>query len=61
MQATILDGVLESLRIGFGFLWTAAWATIMGLTVTSLVQVYVSKERMAKVLGDGDLSALTNH
>jgi uncharacterized membrane protein YraQ (UPF0718 family) len=31
----------------------------MGLTVTSLVQVYVSKERMADVLGDGDLTGLT--
>jgi len=58
MQATILDGVLESLRIGAGFLWTAAWAIVLGLTVTSLVQVYVSKERMAQVLGDGDLSGL---
>ncbi|EMA65639.1 permease [Halorubrum kocurii] len=58
MQASILDGVLESLRIGVGFLWTAAWAIIMGLTITSLVQVYVSKERMARVLGDGDLSGL---
>lgn len=37
MQAAILDGVLEALRIGVGFLWTAAWAIIMGLTVTSLV------------------------
>lgn len=51
MQATLIDGVLEALRIGAGFLWTAAWAISMGLTVTSLVQVYVSKERMARVLG----------
>ncbi|MFO7927018.1 MAG: permease [Halobacteriota archaeon] len=59
MQAVLVDGILEALRIGVGFLWTAAWAIIMGLTVTSLVQVYVSKERMARVLGDGDLSGLT--
>ncbi|WP_338740319.1 permease [Haloplanus salilacus] len=58
MQATTIEGVLEALRIGVGFLWTAAWAIIMGLTVTSLVQVYVSKERMATVLGDGDLTGL---
>ncbi len=31
----------------------------MGLTVTSLVQVYVSKERMAQVLGESDLASLT--
>ncbi|QGX93364.1 YHS domain-containing protein (plasmid) [Haloplanus rallus] len=59
MVATMIDGISEALRIGVGFLWTAAWAIIMGLTITSLVQVYVSKERMAQVLGDGDLSGLT--
>jgi hypothetical protein len=30
MQAALLNGILESVRIGFGFLWTAAWAIIMG-------------------------------
>ena len=59
MQAPIVDGILESLRIGVGFLWTAAWAIIMRLVVTSLVQVYVSKERMASLLGEGDLRGLT--
>lgn len=59
MHAGLVDGILESLRIGVGFLWTAAWAIIMGLTITSLVQVYVSKERMAQILGKGDISGLT--
>jgi len=58
MVGASLDAVLEALRIGVGFLWTASWAIIMGLTITSLVQVYVSKERMASVLGDGDLGGL---
>jgi len=38
MQALPIDGILESLRIGVGFLWTAAWAIIMGLVITSLVK-----------------------
>jgi len=59
MQAAIVDGITESLRIGVGFLWTAAWAIIMGLVITSFVQVYVSKERMAQVLGEENLSGLT--
>ncbi|MFC3959492.1 permease [Halovivax cerinus] len=59
MQTVPVDGVLESLRIGVGFLWTAAWAIIMGLVITSLVQVYVSKERMAGVLGEGDIAGVT--
>jgi len=40
MQAALVDGTVESLRIGVGFLWTAAWAIIMGLVITSLGQVY---------------------
>jgi len=59
MQAPIVEGIVESLRIGVGFLWTGAWAIIMGLVVTSLVQVYVSKDRMARVLGDENLTGLT--
>ncbi|QCW01826.1 permease [Natrinema pallidum] len=58
MDPALIQGFLESLRIGLGFLWTAAWAIIMGLTITSLVQVYVSKERMARVLGESDVSSL---
>jgi uncharacterized membrane protein YraQ (UPF0718 family) len=59
MLATLGSEIVEALRIGVGFLWTAAWAIIMGLVITSLVQVYVSKERMAAVLGDGDLAGVT--
>ncbi|OLZ42482.1 metal ion permease [Natrinema saccharevitans] len=58
MDPSLVGGTLESLRIGVGFLWTAAWAIIMGLTITSLVQVYVSKERMARVLGESNVSSL---
>jgi len=59
MPAAVSTQVLEALRIGVGFLWTAAWAIIMGLVVTSLVQVYVSKDRMAAVLGEGDVAGVT--
>jgi uncharacterized membrane protein YraQ (UPF0718 family) len=59
MLATLGSEIVEALRIGVGFLWTAAWAIIMGLVITSLVQVYVSKERMAAVLGDGDIAGVT--
>jgi uncharacterized membrane protein YraQ (UPF0718 family) len=58
MIATPVGSVFEALRIGVGFLWTAAWAIVLGLVVTSFVQVYVSKERMASVLGEGDAGAI---
>ena len=54
----VFDNVLEALRIGTGFLWTAGWAIIMGLMITSWVQVYVSKEKIAGLLGRPDLGAL---
>ncbi len=53
-----VDDILEALRIGTGFLWTAGWAIIMGLIITSWVQVYVSKERVARLLGKPDLPGL---
>jgi hypothetical protein len=43
MQATMPDGVVDAPRLGVGFLWTAAWAIITGPTITSLVQVHVSR------------------
>jgi uncharacterized membrane protein YraQ (UPF0718 family) len=53
-----LANLLEAVRIGTGFLWTAGWAIIMGLVITSWVQVYVSKERIAGLLGEPDPGAL---
>jgi uncharacterized membrane protein YraQ (UPF0718 family) len=57
-MTSFIDSLLEALRIGTGFLWTAGWAIIMGLVITSWVQVYVSKERIAGLLGEPDLPAL---
>lgn len=54
----LVQNILEAVRIGTGFLWTAGWAIIMGLVVTSWVQVYVSKERIAKLLGKPDVPGL---
>ena len=57
-MSTFFPSLLEALRIGTGFLWTAGWAIIMGLVITSWVQVYVSKERIAGLLGEPDPGAL---
>jgi uncharacterized membrane protein YraQ (UPF0718 family) len=57
-MTAVLQQTLEALRIGIGFLWTAGWAIVMGLIITSWVQVYVSKERIAGLLGEPDLPAL---
>ncbi|MGM0559191.1 MAG: permease, partial [Myxococcota bacterium] len=48
----MLSQIVDALRIGFGFLWTAGWAIIMGLMITSWVQVYVSKEKIADLIGE---------
>jgi uncharacterized membrane protein YraQ (UPF0718 family) len=54
-----VTAVAKALRIGGEFLWRGASAIIMGLVVTSLVQIYVSKERMAAVLCECDAAGVT--
>jgi len=54
----VVDRVMEALRIGTGFLWVAGWAIMMGLIITSWVQSFVSKERIARLLGEERLGAL---
>lgn len=56
MVSAIIPDVLEALRVGFGFLWLAGWAIMSGILITSFVQVYVSKERMADILGEETLA-----
>lgn len=44
--------------IGSGFLWSAAWAIFLGLMITSWIQVYVSKEKLAEYMGSEGLKDL---
>lgn len=42
------DAALTSL----GFFWMAFWAFALGYTISSCIQVFVTKERMKKSMGE---------
>ncbi len=54
-----LHDLWKAVYIGTGFLWTAAWAIFLGLMITSWVQVYVSKEKLAEYMGKEGLTDLS--
>lgn len=47
-----MDQVLEALYTGAGMLWKALWALIFGYTISGAIQVLVTREQMARVLGE---------
>lgn len=42
----------ESLKMGFFMLWETLWALILGFGLSGVVQAFVSKEQMQRVMGD---------
>src|SRR5207245_1230779 len=42
----------ESLREGFFMFWETLWALVLGFGLSGVVQAFVSKEDMQRVLGD---------
>lgn len=47
-----MEQVAEALFTGAGMLWKALWALIFGYVISSAIQVVVTREQMAKALGD---------
>ena len=46
-----MEQVIEAFRTGGGMLWKALWALIFGYIISSAIQVLVTREQMAKLLG----------
>ena len=49
---TIMDQVLDALLTGAGMLWKALWALIFGYIISAGIQVVVTREQVASVLGE---------
>lgn len=47
-----MDQLAEALQTSAGMLWKALWALIFGYIISAGIQVLVTKEQMAKALGD---------
>ena len=50
-----MDQVIEALMTGAGMLWKALWALIFGYLISAGIQVLVTREQMAKLLGERGL------
>jgi YHS domain-containing protein/uncharacterized membrane protein YraQ (UPF0718 family) len=51
-MAEILTAIGESLRMAFFMFWQTLWPLILGFTLSGVVQAFVSREEMQRVLGD---------
>lgn len=47
-----MDQVLEAVRTSAGMLWKALWALIFGYTISAGIQVLVTRQQMARALGE---------
>jgi uncharacterized membrane protein YraQ (UPF0718 family)/YHS domain-containing protein len=52
MIATVAGDLGEALKEGFFMFWETLWALVLGFTLSGVVQAFVSKEEMQRVLGD---------
>ena len=50
-----MDQLVEALQTSAGMLWKALWALIFGYIVSAGIQVLVTREQMAKALGERGL------
>src|SRR5437868_11394787 len=64
MQARSSDGyamdwLWPSLYHALAMLWATFWALVLGFTISGVLQVFVSKERMSRAFGQTDLRSVS--
>ncbi len=42
----------EAARTSLGFFWMALWAFALGYVISSMIQVFVTRERMKRSMGE---------
>ena len=42
----------EAARTSLGFFWMALWAFVLGYVISSMIQVFVTRERMKQSMGE---------
>lgn len=53
-----LKSYAEAAYTTVGFFWMAMWAFILGYFISSLIQVFVTEDRMKKVMGNDDAKSI---
>ncbi|MFA0963639.1 permease [Roseivirga sp. BDSF3-8] len=56
---SFLERWAESAMTSAGFFWMALWAFILGYAVSSLIQIFVTQERMQRTMGDDNLKSIS--
>ena len=56
---TFYEKWAEAAYTSTGFFWMALWAFILGYAVSSLIQVFVSEDKMKNLMGDGSLKSIS--
>src|SRR5438132_5570299 len=54
-----MDWLRLSLYHALAMLWATFWALVMGFTVSGVLQVFVSKERMSRAFGQTNLKSVS--
>lgn len=55
----IVSGIRQSLEIGLVFLYKATWSILFGVLITAIIDVFVDKDKIAKLLGSRSVKATT--
>ena len=48
-----MEGIVDSLLTGAGLFWKALWALAFGYAISAIIQVFVSRDKAVKYLGEG--------
>ncbi len=55
---SFLDAWARSTLTTLGFFWMALWAFILGYTISGMIQVFVTRERMKRTMGEADTGSV---
>ena len=48
----------EAANTSLGFFWMALWAFVLGYALSSIIQIFVTKDRMQKTMGDSGAKSM---
>lgn len=57
MEAISFDAILKALNLGANLLYKALWPILFGVLLTAIIDTFINKEKVARLLGGRDISA----
>ncbi|MBF0706699.1 permease (plasmid) [Alkalihalobacillus hwajinpoensis] len=55
----MLEKIGEAAFSSVGFFWKTGWAFVLGYLISSMIQTFVSKDKMVKYMGDDSLKSVS--